>query len=137
MCGDDQESPSRHGDIGTTPEEYPFPTILRPVDFRDFLSKFFFPDDTFMEEIIQVNCFHLNGKRCPAATGSGGIGIYKLKTAGEQIGGEIDCHALEIKQGLQIHSNLYSVIFINLIKFSLFFVPSEIIVHTRASAARD
>jgi len=65
MCGDDQESPSRHGDIGATPEEYPFPTILSPVDFRDFLSKFFFPDDTFMEEIIQVNCFHYTEKEVP------------------------------------------------------------------------
>ena len=100
MCGDDQESPGRHGNIGTTTEEHTFPTILSPVDSRDFLSKIFFPDDTFMEEILQVNCLHLNGKRCPAATGSGGIGIDKLKTAGEQIGGEIDCHALEIKQGL-------------------------------------
>ena len=65
MCGDDQESPSWDRDIGTTPEEYPFPTILSPVDFCDFFSENFFPDDTFMEEIIQVNCFHYTEKEVP------------------------------------------------------------------------
>ena len=65
MCGDDQESPSWDRDIGTTPEEYPFTLILSPVDLGNLLPENFFPDDTFMEEIIQVNCFHYTEKEVP------------------------------------------------------------------------
>jgi hypothetical protein len=48
MCGDDQESPSWDRDIGTTPEEYPFPTILSPIDLGNFLPENFLLDDSFV-----------------------------------------------------------------------------------------